>query len=85
MTNDEQRLESSKIIRDALIDCIGKLRAEQNKNYAGKWDGYIDDIVDGMMDAISEITGALQKGVEQSGEEYERLTGHEMGVCLGRV
>lgn len=85
MDNDMQRASSAENIRNAIIDCIGVLRAEQKKNYGGAWDDYIEDAVDNLMDAIGDISGSLMRGVDLPVDAYERLTGHEMGVCMGRV
>jgi hypothetical protein len=86
MTNDEQRLISSKIISDAIADCITTIRAECDKQYFGAWDGYTTNIILEMEDASDNICAALEKGIEiDVTPEYEKLTGHEMGVCSGRV
>jgi len=86
MTDDEQRLESADNITAAILDCIAVLRKEQNKNFKGVWDDYIDDLVPELMDNICDIGGSLRDGINTVyAPEYERLTGHEMGVCAGRV
>jgi len=84
--NDMQKVKSAAAIRDAITDCIAVLRAEEKKNYGGDWNDYITDLVHSMMDGIGDISGSLTKNIDFiAGGEYERLTGHEMGVCGGRV
>lgn len=83
--NDTQKVKSAATIRDAIIDCISVLRAEEKKNYGGDWNDYIADLVDSMMDGVGDISGSLLKNVDCAYvPEYERLAGHEMGLTAGR-
>lgn len=86
MTEEEQRMQSADNIRDAILGCINVLQKEKDNNYEGEWCKCIDDLVDGLFDGMGDICGHLREGVEDANVvEYERLTGHEYGVKLGKM
>ena len=85
INNDIQRMNSATAIRNAIIDCITIVRAEEKKNFGGVWNIHIDDLVNSLMDGMGDICGALRVNVDDIGiTEYEHLTGHEMQLTQGR-
>lgn len=70
------------IIGDALAQIVA---VRNGGEFPMGFDAYIEEIENSLLDALSDFDGEADKRAEEEGEEYERLTGHEMGVCKGRV
>lgn len=80
-------METYEEINAVVQDAIFKIIAIRRKgNFPIFYDDYIEELEDAMVEYANQLYTQAQRLDETDCKpEYEPLTGHEMGVCPGRI